>query len=112
MTTRIGRDEGLSTVRRTTIWIAGGALVAVGAFAALFGQPQAEATSGTTSSGGSFDGVAPSTTTTRPSTTTTRPANGSKAAPTTTAPRSTTTTPTTQAPRTSRRRPSVSSGGS
>jgi hypothetical protein len=107
MTTRNGRDKGLATVRKATIWIAGGAVVAVGAFAALFGQPTAGAKS-STAAGGIIDGASPSTTST------TRPRSGSSGSPATatTTPRSSATTPATQAPSTSRRRPRVSSGGS
>ena len=39
MNPRPARDQGLATVRKATIWVAGAAVVAVGAFAALFGRP-------------------------------------------------------------------------
>jgi hypothetical protein len=106
------RDHGLSFVRKATIWIAGGAVIAVGAFAALLGRPTgAGAGTGSSSVGSTIDGTSDRGATT--------PSTNARAgsSPTTVAPSGRRTTPTTisppaQAPRSSRRRPSVSSGGS
>lgn len=105
MTPPDGRDRGLATVRKATIWLAGGALLAVGGTAAILGRPTSAGAGSTqsTTSGESVGGAAPGATTTQPR---------SGATATTTPRSSTTTVPSTPAPRTSRRRPSVSSGGS
>lgn len=87
------RDRGLNRVRRLTIWLGGGAVLATGVLAGWFGRPQP--TSATTVSDPATDVADPSTSST----------------PSTTTPRRPVTPPVTP-PRPGGRRPGASSGGS
>ncbi len=104
MPTPSARDRGLTVVRRATLWLAGGAVVAAGAFAVLLDRSDG-AGAGASDTGGGTSGVGGATVPSPSPSTTLR--GGARTSP------STTIAPPARAPsRSTRRRPSTSSGGS
>ena len=98
------RDRGLSRVRKLTVWLGGGALVATGLFAAWVGRPQPSAADSKSTTSPDTVPVTPRATI--------PPQSGSQSTTPSTSRSQTPVAPPQQAPRQSRTRPRAGSGGS